>query len=56
MSDDLIKVLRMDESAQVRQDCGEQRVSSREARSAATNILYSIPQVQCTKTSKILNI
>ena len=36
MSDDLIKVLRMDESAQVRQDCGEQRVSSREARSAET--------------------
>ena len=55
MSDDLIKVLRMDESAQVRQDCGEQRVSSRRARSAATNIVYSIPQVQGT-TSKILNI
>lgn len=55
MFDDLIKVLRMDESAQVRQDCGEQRVSSREARLAATNILYSVSQVQGT-TSKILNV
>ena len=51
MFDDLIKVLRMDESAQVRQDCGEQRVSSKEA----TKILYSVSQVQGT-TSKILNV